>query len=242
MSSFTNDPKKMNRKEEEIYNILYQKKEINDKTPKFRTEDEKKKLKSLSYKISKINKNLIDDIITKFPFLQRKPQTAEQRQEQKRIIEHKRYTQATQFRAKKIQELIEKRSKECPLERERRLIKQKEYENEKRSKECPIERERRMIKDIEYQKQKLSQESPIQREIRLMKQKEYDNEKRAKESQIERQRRLTQDKEYHSQKRSEETPIESEMRLNKQKEYENEKRSAESQIERQRRLIKKKRV
>merc|ERR1712089_60732 len=138
---------------------------------KLRTEDDKKKLKSLSYKIRKINKNLIDDIITKFPFLQRKPQTAEQRQEQDRIIKHKRYTQATQFRAKKIQELIEKRSKECPLERERRLIKQKEYENEKRSKECPIERERRMIKDIEYQKQKLSQESPIQREIRLMKKK-----------------------------------------------------------------------
>merc|ERR1711947_32786 len=136
----------MNRKEEEIYNILYQKKEINDKTPKFRTEDEKKKLKSLSYKISKIIKNLIDDIKTKFPFLQRKPQTAEQRQEQDRIIKHKRYTQATQFRAKKIQELIEK----C-------------------SKECPIERERRMIKKIEYQKQNLSQESPIQREIRLMK-------------------------------------------------------------------------
>jgi len=83
MSSFTNDPKKMNREEEEIYNILYKKKEINDKTPNLRTEDDKKKLKSLSYKISKIHKNLIDDIITKFPFLQRKPQTAEQRQEKK---------------------------------------------------------------------------------------------------------------------------------------------------------------
>ena len=35
MSSFINDPKKMNRKEEEIYNILYKKKEINDKTPNF---------------------------------------------------------------------------------------------------------------------------------------------------------------------------------------------------------------
>ena len=46
----------MNRKEEEIYNILYKKKEINDKTPKLRTEDDKKKLKSLSYKIRKINK------------------------------------------------------------------------------------------------------------------------------------------------------------------------------------------
>ena len=69
-------PKKMNGKEEEIYDILYKKKEINDKTPKLRTEDEKKKLKNLSYKISKIPKNLIDNIITKFPSLQRKPQTA----------------------------------------------------------------------------------------------------------------------------------------------------------------------
>ena len=113
--------KKMNGKEEEIYDILYKKKEIDDKTPNLRTEDEKKKLKNLSYKISKIPKNLIDNIITKFPLLQRKPQTAEQRQDKKRIIEHKRHTQATQFRAKKIQELIEKRSKECPLERQRRL-------------------------------------------------------------------------------------------------------------------------
>ena len=95
--------KKMNGKEEDIYKILYEKKEINDKTPKLRTEDEKKKLKNLSYKISKIPKNLIDNIITKFPLLQRKPQTAEQRQENKRIIEHKRYTEATQFREKKIQ-------------------------------------------------------------------------------------------------------------------------------------------
>ena len=72
----------MNGKEEEIYNILYKKKEINDKTPNLRTEDDKKKLKSLSYKISKFPKDLIDDIKTKFPFLQRKPKTAEQRKEQ----------------------------------------------------------------------------------------------------------------------------------------------------------------
>ena len=30
-------------KEEEIYNVLYKKKEIDDKTPKLRTEDEKKR-------------------------------------------------------------------------------------------------------------------------------------------------------------------------------------------------------
>ena len=52
----------LNGKEEEIYNILYKKKEIDDKTPKLRTEDEKKKLKSLSYKMRKFPKDLIDDI------------------------------------------------------------------------------------------------------------------------------------------------------------------------------------
>merc|ERR1712240_605009 len=149
----------MNGKEEEIYNILYKKKEIDDKTPKLRTEDDKKMLKSLSYKISKFPKDLIDDMKKKFPFLQRKPKTAEQRKEQDKechrrkrsaesdidkemrltkdkITNHKRYTQATQFREKKLQKLIEKRSKECPLERQKRLNKQKEYDHEKRSAPC----------------------------------------------------------------------------------------------------------
>merc|ERR1712121_32488 len=165
--------KKMNGKEEEIYDILYKKKEINDKTPKLRTEDEKKKLKNLSYKISKIPKNLIDNIITKFPSLQRKPQTAEERKEQKRIIEHtkhskeseiekqrrltqdkitkhKRYTEATQFRAKKIQEVIEKRSKESEIERQRRLTQDKECHIRKRSAESVIDKEIRLNKQKEY--------------------------------------------------------------------------------------------
>ena len=72
----------LNGKEEEIYNILYKKKEIDDKTPKLRTEDEKKMLKSLSNKMRKFPKNLIDGIQKKFPFLQRTPKTAEQRKEQ----------------------------------------------------------------------------------------------------------------------------------------------------------------
>ena len=134
-------------KEEEIYNVLYEKKEIDDKTPNLRTEDDKKELKSLSYKMRKFPKDLIDDIKKKFPLLQRKPKTAEERKQQDKeyhrqkhsaesdiekerrltkdkSTKHKRYTQATQFRAKKIQELIEKRSKECPLERQTRLNKQ----------------------------------------------------------------------------------------------------------------------
>merc|ERR1712240_160893 len=62
--------------EKEIYNVLYKKKEIDDKTPKLRTEDEKKKLKSLSNKMRKFPKDLIDGIQKKFPFLQRTPKTS----------------------------------------------------------------------------------------------------------------------------------------------------------------------
>merc|ERR1711867_288783 len=68
--------------EKEIYKVLNKKKEIDDKTPKLRTEDEKKKLKSLSYQMRKFPKDLIDGIQKKFPFLQRTPKTAEQRKEQ----------------------------------------------------------------------------------------------------------------------------------------------------------------
>ena len=45
-------------KKEEIYKILNEKKEINEKSPKLRTEEEKKKLKNLTYIISKFPKNL----------------------------------------------------------------------------------------------------------------------------------------------------------------------------------------
>ena len=142
--------KKMNGKEEEIYNILYEKKEINDKNPKLRTEDEKKKLKNLSYRISKIPKNVIDNIIQKFPLLQRKRQTPEQIKENKRIIDkiakHKRYTECTEFRAKKIQQLREKRSKETEIERQIRLNKDKEYHRRKRAAEREINKEMKVTK------------------------------------------------------------------------------------------------
>merc|ERR1712240_851504 len=102
----------LNGKEEEIYNILYKKKEIDDKTLKLRTEDEKKKLKSLRYKMRKYPKDLIDDIKKKFPFLQRTPKTAEQRKEQvKECNSKKRYT-------------------ESEIDKDMRLNKQKEYKRE----------------------------------------------------------------------------------------------------------------
>merc|ERR1712115_15685 len=68
--------------EKEVYKLLYKKKEIDDKTPKLRTEDEKKNLKSLIYQMRKFPKDLIDGIQKKIPFLQRTPKTAEQRKEQ----------------------------------------------------------------------------------------------------------------------------------------------------------------
>merc|ERR1712034_181457 len=89
-------------------------KEIDDKTPKLRTEDEKKMLKSLSSKMRKFPKDLIDGIQKKFPFLQRTPRTAEQRQEQ--VKECNR----------------QKRSAESETDKEMRLKKQKQYDHEKR--------------------------------------------------------------------------------------------------------------
>merc|ERR1712240_242010 len=140
--------------EKEIYKVLYKKKEIDDKTPKLRTEDEKKMLKSLSNKMRKFPKNLIDGIQKKFPFSQRTPKTAEQRKEQvkecnrqkraaeseieqdmrvkkQKEFELERYTQSPQFRAKKVQEVREKRLAESEKEKEMRLNKQKEFELER---------------------------------------------------------------------------------------------------------------
>ena len=95
-------------KEEEIYNVLYKKKEIDDKTPKLRTEDEKKKLKSLSNKMRKFPKNLIDGIQKKFPFLQRTPKTAEQRKEQ--VKECKRQKRGAESEIEKKGDLRNKNS------------------------------------------------------------------------------------------------------------------------------------
>merc|ERR1712243_119296 len=107
--------------------------------------DEKKKLKSLSNKMRKFPKDLIDGIQKKFPFLQRTPKTAEQRKEQnkechrqkraaeseieqemrvkkQKEFELQRYTQSPQFKAKKVQEVREKRFAESEKEKEMRLF------------------------------------------------------------------------------------------------------------------------
>ncbi len=76
--------------EEEIYAILLKKKEIDDITPKLRTKDDNKMLKSLFNKMRKFPKDLIAEIKEKFPSLQRKPKTAEQRKEQIRMIQDKK--------------------------------------------------------------------------------------------------------------------------------------------------------
>merc|ERR1711872_746981 len=124
--------------EKEIYKILYKKKEIDDKTPKLRTEDEKKKLKSLSYKMRKFPKDLIDDIKKKFPFLQRTPKTAEQRQEQVKECHR------------------QKRSAESEKEKEMRQEQDKECHRQKRSAESEKEKEMIQEQDKECHRQKRS--------------------------------------------------------------------------------------
>ena len=103
--------------EKEIYAILLQKKEIDEKTPKLRTPDDNKMLKSFYYKMSKYSKDLIADIKKKCPSLQRKPKTAEQRKEQDK------------------EGHSQKRSAESEIERERRLTQDKECHSQKRSAE-----------------------------------------------------------------------------------------------------------
>merc|ERR1712112_159628 len=71
--------------------------------------------------------------------------------------------------------------------------------NDKRCKvgESQIERQRRLNKQKEYDNEKCSAESQIDKEMRLNKQKEYENEKRSAESPLEKKRRLTKDKATH---------------------------------------------
>merc|ERR1712033_159648 len=154
---------------------------MGDKSPKLRTEDEKKMLKSLSYQMSKFPKKLIDGIQKKFLFLQRTPKTAEQRKEQvkeckrekraaeseieqemrvkkQKEFELQRYTQSPEFRAKKVQEVREKRLAESEIDKDMRVKKQKEY-NEKRSAQSEIEKEMRLNKQKEYEHERRRQPS-----------------------------------------------------------------------------------
>merc|ERR1711873_369316 len=93
-----------------------------------------------------------------------------------KITKHKRYTQSTEFRAKKVQEVREKRSAESEIDKDMRLNKQKEY-NEKRSAQSEIDKDMRLKKQKEYN-EKRSGQSEIEKERRLNKQKEYEHEKR----------------------------------------------------------------
>merc|ERR1712163_58960 len=124
---------KMDAKDKEFYAILLKKKEIDDKIPKLRTEDETKTLRTLYNKMRKFPKDLIAEMKNKFPSLQRKPKTAEQRKEQNK--EHQ----------------SQKRSAESEIERERRLTQKKEYESRKRGAESEIERERRLNTQKQYE-------------------------------------------------------------------------------------------
>merc|ERR1712240_673369 len=167
------------RDEKEIYKVLYKKKVIDDKSPKLRTEDEKKMLKSLSYQMSKFPEKLIDGIQRKFPFLQRTPKTAEQRKEQvkecmrqKRALESEkekemrlnkqkefeleRYTQSPQFRAKKIRYEHDKRLAETEKEKEMRQKRKKEFDRERYT-QSPEFRAKKLNKQKKYEHKRFSE-------------------------------------------------------------------------------------
>ena len=213
--------------EEEIYAILLKKKEIDDKTPKLRTEDENNTLRFLFNKMRKFPKDLIAEIKNKCPSLQRKPKTAEQRKEQDKEG-HSR-----------------KRSAESEIERERRLTQDKECHSRKRSAESEIDKEMRLKKQKEYNEKRIAesqivcnlcnssnhlcrkckntvcnfcgeQDPSSDNEMHIMHKK---NDKRCKvaESKIERQRRLNKQKEYDHEKRSAESEIDKQMRQTKDK-------------------------
>lgn len=186
--------------EKEIYKVLYKKKEIDDKTPKLRTEDENNMLKSLSNKMRKFPKDLIDGIQKKFPFLQRTPKTAEQRQEQvKECNRQKRSAESEtdkEMRLKKQKKYNEKRSAQSDIDKKMRLKKQKQYDHEKRSTESEKDKDMRVNKQKEYEHKRYTKST----EIRAKKVQEV-REKRSAQSEIEKESRLTQDKEYHRKKR-----------------------------------------
>merc|ERR1711962_734396 len=68
--------------------------------------------------------------------------------------EHNRYTKSRDIRAKKVQEVREKRLAESEKEKERRITQDKEYQSRKRSEESEKEKERRLTQDKEYQSRK----------------------------------------------------------------------------------------
>ena len=155
----------------EIYNALTKKKEIIDKSPKLRTVDEKNMLQSLSKKIRKFPKHLIDGIQKQFPRLQRTPKTAEQRKEQ----------------AKEC--MRQKRAAESETDKEMRKEQDKECKRQKRSAESETDKERRLKKQKQYDDKRYTQST----EFRAKKVQEV-REKRLAESEKEKERRLNNQK------------------------------------------------
>merc|ERR1712240_123609 len=100
--------------EKKIFKVLYEKKVIDDKSAKLRTEDEKEKLKSLRNQMRYFPQKLIKSIQEKVPFLQTTPKTPEQRKEQKKECNR------------------QKRAAESKIEKEMRVNKQKDYNHKKR--------------------------------------------------------------------------------------------------------------
>merc|ERR1712240_682477 len=118
--------------EKKIFKVLYEKKVIDDKSAKLRTEDEKEKLKSLRNQMRYFPQKLIKSIQEKVPFLQTTRKTAEQRKEQNKEFHR------------------QKRLDESEKEKEMRVNKQKDYNHKKRSAETEKKKEMRQEQDKEF--------------------------------------------------------------------------------------------
>merc|ERR1712240_663716 len=97
-------------------------------------------------------------------------------------FELQRYTQSPQFRAKKVQEVREKRFAESEKEKEMRQEQDKEFHREKRAAESEKEKEMRLNKQKKYEHEKRLAESEKETERRLNTKKKYEHEKRRQPS------------------------------------------------------------
>merc|ERR1711962_1282093 len=206
---------------------------IIDKSPKLRTVDEKNMLQSLSKKIRKFPKNLIDGIQKQFPRLQRTPKTAEQRKEQaKECMSQKRAAESDtdkEMRKEQAKECMsQKRAAESETDKEMRKEQDKECKRQKREERIA---ESQIVCDICNSSNHLcrkckntvcnfcgERDPSSDNEMHIM-HKENDTRCTVGESEIERQRRLNNQKEYANAKRSAESEKDKEMRMNKQQEY-----------------------
>ena len=73
--------------EKEVFTILKEKKNISDIVPNLRTKKQKTDLKKYNYKLKKFGKDIVEEVLKKYPDLQKKAMTTTKRKKIKRTHE-----------------------------------------------------------------------------------------------------------------------------------------------------------